>query len=138
MSAATSLGDTLTWNERRFMIRSVAHAERLQRDFLSAIEKAKTAIETLNERKQGKRRRRERAEVDAYISTVLKRYNISELLTVTVHETNTSVAKRAYKPEPQSLKSRKILRSPSSRTPPPLLRLLLVSAGDFTRPMTRR
>jgi transposase len=97
MSAATSSGDTLTWNERRFMIRSVAHAERLHRDFLSAIEKAKTAIETLNERKQGKRRRRERAEVDTYISTVLKRYNVSELLAVTVHETNTSIAKRAYK-----------------------------------------
>lgn len=51
---ATYEGQTITWVERRLVIRSLAHAKTAEAALHARLQQAKTAIEALPERKQGK------------------------------------------------------------------------------------
>ena len=97
---ATVKDEEITWNERRLVIRSLAHAKAAEEALLSRLEKAKAAIEALTARKQGKELVSEPEILSQMAEAIIKKYEIAGLLhfhiTEEVHEWHI----RKYKDRP--------------------------------------
>jgi transposase len=82
------------WQERRLVVRSVAWAAAQQRALATRLEKARTALATLNERRQGKKRYTQEAELRAAGEQILAQHRVSGLLRLAC---TTSVKQRALR-----------------------------------------
>lgn len=79
-------GEMQIWTERRFLIQSTSGLEAATQGLRERLQKAEQAIQALSVRKQGKMRLRTREEVEKAIQEVLKKFQVKELLEVTIHE----------------------------------------------------
>jgi transposase len=93
---ATVAGKEVTWQEQRQVVRSEAHARRQQEMLDSKIAKAVTALEKLNERKQGKKRL-SATELLTTSTEIVKRYGVADVVEVQVERTTAKVEQRKYK-----------------------------------------
>ncbi len=90
-------GEMQSWTERRFLIQSTSGLEAATQGVRERIQKAEQAIQALSVRKQGKMRLKTREEVEKAIQEVLKKFQVKELLDVTIHEEYQEQGVRAYK-----------------------------------------
>jgi hypothetical protein len=79
-------GETQTWTERRFLIQSTSGMEAATQRLRDRLLKAEQAIQALSVRKQGKKRLKTREEGEKAIQEVLKKFQVKELLEVTIQE----------------------------------------------------
>jgi transposase len=86
-----------TWQERRLVVRSGAHAAAEEAALRARLARAHTALTALNQRGRGKRRYRTRAALQTAAAALLARYGVAELLTLTYAETETRREVRRYR-----------------------------------------
>lgn len=79
-------GKLLTWAERHLIVRSLQQAKASEQALRTRLTQAQTELETLNERRQGKRRPRDRQAMQQACATILKRYRVVGLLKVRIAE----------------------------------------------------
>ena len=97
---ATVKDEEVTWNERRLVIRSLAHAKAAEEALLSRLVKATAAIEALTERKQGKEFISEPEVLSQMADVLIKKYEITGLLQTHVTEEVHERHIRKYKERP--------------------------------------
>ncbi len=101
---ATIKDEEITWNERRLVLRSLAHAKAAEEALLSRLEKAKTAIEALTVRKQGKELISEPQVLDQIVEAIIKKYEIAGLLQHQVTEEIRERHIRKFKDRPAEIR----------------------------------
>ena len=84
---ATVAGRTLTWTERRLVVRSLAHAATATAALHQRLAQAEAALSALNTAKQGKPPFADIAALQQAAAALLKRYAVEGLLTLTYAET---------------------------------------------------
>jgi transposase len=87
----------VTWIERRLLVHSLSHAESAQSALQTRLKKAQEAVEALVNPKSGKRRLRERTEVEETVAKILSHWRVQGLLTVNIEETVQETIIRAYR-----------------------------------------
>jgi transposase len=94
------------WTERRFVVRSLAYAAGQEKLLRSKLGKAITAIETLNQRIQGKKVLKNELELIASYQSILKKYEVVALLNVDYQTVTTlkEIPATAQKPARTDLK----------------------------------
>ena len=100
VQTATVKDKEVTWNERRLVIRSLAHAKAAEEALLSRLVKATAAIEALTERKQGKEFISEPEVLSQMADVLIKKYEITGLLQTHVTEEVHERHIRKYKERP--------------------------------------
>jgi transposase len=95
--SATVNETTITWTERRLLVRSLSHAESAQKALQTRLKKAQDEILALGNAKSGKRKLQERTEVEEAIAEILVRYRVEGLLSVNIKETVEQKTIRAYR-----------------------------------------
>jgi transposase len=90
-------GEMQSWTERRLLIQSTSGMEAATQGLRERLQKAEQVIQALSVRKQGKTRLKTREEVEKAIQDVLKKFQVKDLLEVTVHEEHQEYAVRAHK-----------------------------------------
>jgi len=73
-------GRTVTWTERRLVIRSLKHAQAAERGLRSRLSKAQSALTALNERGRGKKRYQDVESLRQVVEAIVKRYRVQGLL----------------------------------------------------------
>jgi transposase len=89
-------GKTITWTERRLVIRSLKHAQAGERALRKRLTKAQRALASLNERGRGKKRFRELASLRQAAEAVLERHRVQGLLQLSYQEIAHERAVRRY------------------------------------------
>jgi transposase len=90
-------GEMQSWTERRFLLQSTSGLEAAMQGLRERLQKAEQAIQALSVRKQGKMRLKTREEVEKAIQEALKKFQVQELLEVTIHEDYQEQKVRVYK-----------------------------------------
>jgi transposase len=92
-------GKTVTWTERRWLVRSLAYATGQHKQLDRRLQKAQEELADLNVRKQGKKRlsAKEMAEAAAGI---LKKYRVAGMVSLQIKTTTHTRKKRRYKDRP--------------------------------------
>jgi transposase len=88
-------GQTITWTERRFLVRSLSLAKASEQALYSRLARAQSALAQLLVPRRGKAPLRERAQVEQAVADLLANARVEGLLDVTVNETVTEQAVRA-------------------------------------------
>ena len=70
---------TVTWTERRLVIRSLKQAQAAERGLRSRLAKAQAALEALNDRGRGKKRYRDVESLHQAAEAIVKRYRVQDL-----------------------------------------------------------
>jgi transposase len=92
-------GKSLSWTERRWLVRSVADATGQQQKLQRRLQEATQELHRLTERKQGKKRL-DAAELRAAAAEILSRRGLSELLAVVVRTEDRERVVRGYRGNP--------------------------------------
>lgn len=79
-------GEMQSWTERRFLIQSTSGLEAAMQGLRERLQKAEQAIQAISVKKQGKMRLKTREEVEKAIQEALKKFQVQELLEVTIYE----------------------------------------------------
>lgn len=84
----TSTHDTwpITWTERRLFVRSLALARTAEQALRTRLAQAQAALTDLTTRRRGKRRLPDQAATHQAVDAILTRYQLAEVLRVTLHE----------------------------------------------------
>jgi len=98
--SATVAGKTVTWVERRLVVRSLAQAHASEIALRARLDKALVALKGLAERRQGKERLTEIATLRNAAEELLKQQDVEGLLTLTYIENVEERAVRSYKGHP--------------------------------------
>ncbi|MBU4226115.1 MAG: IS1634 family transposase [Chloroflexi bacterium] len=93
-------GKEETWIERRLVVRSLSHAKAAEAALRNRLEKAQTAIEALNERKQGKERFTEVELLRQAAEALLKQHEVERLLVLQYAEQTQERHMRKYGSRP--------------------------------------
>ena len=101
---ATIKDEEITWNERRLVIRSLAHAKAAENALFSRLEKAQIALEALTARKQGKELISEPEVLNQMVEAILQKYEIAGLLQAEVTEEVRERQMRKYKDRPAGIR----------------------------------
>ncbi len=101
---ATVKDEEITWNERRQVIRSLAHAKAAEDALLNRLEKAKAAIEALTARKQGKELISEPEVLNQMAEVILQKYEVAGLLQSQITEEVRERHIRKYKDRPAGIR----------------------------------
>ena len=101
---ATIKDEEVIWNERRLVIRSLAHAKAAEEALLSRLEKAKSAIESLTTRKQGKELISEPEVLNQMAVAILQKYEVAGLLQSQITEEVRERHIRKYKDRPAGIR----------------------------------
>ncbi len=101
---ATVQGKTVTWTERRLVIRSLLQFQAAEAGLQGRLKKAQTALEALNQHKQGKARFREVEPLREKVEGILTRYEVADLLRVDYEETAQEHVLRRYKSRPEGVR----------------------------------
>lgn len=96
-------GEIQRWTERRFLVQSTSGLKAATQHLQERIDKAEQAIQEISVRKQGKVRVKTREEVEQAVQDVVKKFQVQELLEVTIHEEYQEQKIRAYKGKAASL-----------------------------------
>jgi transposase len=93
-------GETITWTERRLVVRSVQLAQAQERALAARLDKALATIAQLNARAQGKKRFTDETEWQAAVEHLVQHYHVQGLLTVTYQRETRTRHIRAYGARP--------------------------------------
>jgi transposase len=99
LSAAVN-DETITWIERRLIVRSFQHARSAEAALHARLGKAQAALHELKEPKQGKARLASAAEMQTAADKVLQHYRVTGLLKLNITEQRTERPIRAYGDRP--------------------------------------
>lgn len=89
---------SISWTERRMIVRSLTQAAGQQAKLEVCLEKVVRLLERLNEHGQGKKRYTEVTPVAEKVTKILARYRVTDLLTVTYQEVTITTPKGTPKP----------------------------------------
>lgn len=98
-------GHTVSWSERRLIIRSLQQAQAAEEALRTRLRKAQTDLAQLNVAKQGKIRLADTASMQVAALAVLKRHRVDGLFKLTIAEHVQERAVRAYGDRPARLES---------------------------------
>jgi transposase len=101
----TVAGQTITWSERRLVIRSLQQAAAATTALHKRLVQAESALLALNQPKQGRTPLTTVAAMQAAADALLQRYAVSGLLTLTYTETVQERPVRTYKNRPAEMRS---------------------------------
>jgi transposase len=93
-------GKPVTFTERRLVVRSRAQAQAQSKSLERRTRQAAAEIKRLNERKKGKPRPKNQAELEAAVEAILKRHRVVGLLEVPYHVRRAEQPVRAYGDRP--------------------------------------
>ena len=93
-------GQAVVWNERRLVVHSLKQAHATEAALRTRLTRAQTELAALNERKKGKKRFADEAEVRHAVEAVLRRQRVTGLVTVTLEERVQERRVRAYRGRP--------------------------------------
>jgi len=93
-------GEKISWEERRLVIRSLAHAKAAEEALHLRLEKAQAALGTLTDRKQGKELILDMQILSQMAEAILKKYQVSGLLQFQVIEQVQERRLRKYQDRP--------------------------------------
>jgi transposase len=88
---------SLSWQERRLLVQSMAATHAAQASLQERLQKAQHALQELTVRRQGKERLRARADVEEAIKAILTRFHVEGLLQVQIQEHVQERPVRAYR-----------------------------------------
>lgn len=117
---ATVAGRTITWTERRLVVRSLQHAATAVTALHQRLARAEAALAELNAPKQGKPPFTDRAGLQQAAEALLKRYAIEGLLTLTYAETVQVRQVRKYGARPAETRTACTVRVTVQRDAPAL------------------
>jgi transposase len=93
-------GKTLTWAERHLVVRSLQQVRAAQTRLQKRLEKAKAAVEALNERGRGKQRYADTAALHQAAQALIAAHQVEGLLTLNFEETVRRRQVRRYRDRP--------------------------------------
>ena len=93
-------GQPRRWQERRLVVRSLAHARLQEESLRKRAKRATEAINALNERKQGKKRLADEAEARQAAEAIVAKHHVAEVVRIAVRTTVHEATKRRYGPRP--------------------------------------
>jgi transposase len=117
---ATVAGRTITWTERRLVVRSLQHAATAVTALHQRLVRAEAAIAELNVPKQGKTPFADRAALQQAAEALLKRHAVAGLLTLTYAETVQVRQVRKYGARPAETRTACTVRVAVQRDAPAL------------------
>lgn len=110
-------GRTLTWTERRLVVRSLRQAAAATAALHKRLAQAEAAIAALNTPKQGKTRFVEVAALQQAAEALVHRYDVAGLLTLTYHETVQERHVRKYGTRPAETRIARTVQVMVQRNP---------------------
>lgn len=102
-------GQTVSWNERRLVIRSQQHAKASEEALRTRLNKARTELAQLNTPKQGKERPKDAERMRTAALAVLKRHRVDGLFQLTVDEQVQERTVRAYGGRPDRIETNRLM-----------------------------
>jgi transposase len=108
--AATLDSRRVHWQERRLVVHAVAWAEAQQRSLATRLEKARTEVAALQERRQGKKRYTDAAELRAAGEQILARQRVSGLLRLECQTSEQERPRRRYGTRPARVQVERTVR----------------------------
>ncbi len=115
-------GRTISWTERRVIVRSHKLAQAATQALHARLAKAQAELEGLTAHKQGKKRYADRAALQQAAQSILKRHGVDGLLQVGIEERVEEQAVRAYGDRPASMRVERTLRLHTSVDAPAVAR----------------
>ena len=107
-------GKTVTWTERRLVVRSIKQAQAAKEALLARLKKAQTDLEALNQRRRGKRHFRQKEPLQKMAQAILERYQVQDMLKVNYQEIVEEHPVRRYRQRPATVRlEREVLVSTS-------------------------
>lgn len=103
-------GETLTWPERRLVVRSLQQAQAAERALRARLAKAQAALAALTPSRRGKKRFKEGEPLRQAAEAILERYQVGGLLRVSVQESVQQRPVRGYRGQPARLQEKRELR----------------------------
>jgi transposase len=97
-------GQSLTWNERQLVVRSLKLAEAAKAALQTRLSKAQAALARLNQHKQGKKTYQDAASVQQAAQAILKEHQVDGLLRWHIDEQVTERPLRAYGSRPATVR----------------------------------
>jgi transposase len=115
---ATQDGQEVTWNERRLFIRSFQLAKAAESALRERLDKAHTALEALNERKQGKPHFTESEVLCQAAEEILRQYRVERLLSLSFTQQVQERQVRKYGDRPAEVRIERTVSLTVSRNEP--------------------
>ena len=103
-------GETITWTERRLVVRSFKHAQAAERALRKRLAKAQVTLAALNERRRGKKRFREVEPLRQAAEAILERYRVQGLLELSYQEIVHERPVRGYRERPATVRVEREVR----------------------------
>ena len=102
-------GHLITWTERHLVVRSLQHADALEKGLRTRLAQAQAELRRLNERKKGKKRLTSSSELEQAAQGILKRHRVAGLLKVAVIDQVQERPVRAYGKRPATVRREHLL-----------------------------
>ena len=93
-------GPVLRWQERRWVVRSLAHARRQEESLRQRAQRAIAEINALNDRKQGKKRLAVEADALQGAAALIAKHRVAAVIHISIHTTVYEATKRRYGQRP--------------------------------------
>ena len=103
-------GETITWTERRLVIRSFKHAEAAERGLKKRLAKAQKALASLNRRGRGKKRFHEVESLRQAAEAILEQHRAQGLLQLSYQEIEHERPVRGYAGRPSTVRVEREVR----------------------------
>lgn len=97
-------GKSIVWTERRLVVRSIKKAQAAKQALQARIDKAKVALQALNQRGRGRQHFREVGPVQKAAEAILERYQVQNLLKVSYQEDVDRRVVRGYRQQPATVR----------------------------------
>lgn len=102
-------GKTISWNERRLVIRSISYAKAQEKSLNKRLEKAKTSIATLTRARSGYKCLTTLESFWPAVNDILKQNNVEGLLEINAVETTIEKHRRRYRDKPARVETKQVL-----------------------------
>jgi transposase len=103
-------GETISWEERRLVIRSIKHAEAQEKALNERLEKAKKAIADLTRPRSGYKCITTLDSFWPVVNDILKRYKVEGLLEIDAQEESIKHHRRRYRDKPARIEIEQVLK----------------------------
>jgi transposase len=100
-------GQQVTWQERRLVVRSLQQAQAGEAALRTRLSKAVAAIESLSERKQGKKLLSERQALQEAAEAILVRHSVQGLVNLSYSEQVSQIPVRCYGNRPATMREQR-------------------------------
>lgn len=100
---------TISWNERRLVIRSINYAKAQEKSLNKRLEKAKTSIATLTHARSGYKCLTTLKSFWPAVNDILKQNNVEGLLEIDAVETTIEKHRRRYRDKPARIETKQVL-----------------------------